>query len=132
MINGRASSKDEVGDKRKFDGFPRSNKRSKFGSRIFEGEGEGGKAKWCEKCRKKHFGKYSEELTCYKCGMIGHYTNECTSNKRVCYGCNEDGHISKDCPNKKEALRPNVPPKPKARAFHMILDEEGANAIDRE
>ncbi|XP_023749724.1 uncharacterized protein LOC111898008 [Lactuca sativa] len=47
---------------------------------------------------------------------------ECTSNKRVCYGCNEEGHTAKDCPKKKEATRPNIPPRPKARAFNMTLE----------
>ena len=28
----------------------------------------------------------------------------------------------KDCPKKKETGRPNIPPKPKARAFQMTLE----------
>ena len=40
----------------------------------------------------------------------------------MCFGCNEKGHILKDCQKKKEASRPNIPPKPKARAFQMTLE----------
>ncbi|XP_023758047.1 uncharacterized protein LOC111906520 [Lactuca sativa] len=53
---------------------------------------------------------------------MSHYVNKYTSNKKVCYGCNEEGNIAKDCLKKKEAARPNVPPRPKARAFQMTLE----------
>lgn len=72
-------------------------------------------AKWCEKCKKKHFGKCSEEITCYKCGKTGHHTNKCAPIKKVCYRCNEEGHVSKDFPKK------DTPPQP--RAFHTFLNE---------
>ena len=36
MIKGRATSEDEVGEKRKFDGSPRSNKKRNSGSRKFK------------------------------------------------------------------------------------------------
>ncbi|XP_023763492.1 uncharacterized protein LOC111911959 [Lactuca sativa] len=64
------------------------------------------------------------KVTCFKCGNIGHYTNRCISNKRMCYGGNEEGHISKDYEKKKEVARPNVPPRPKERAFQMTLEAE--------
>ncbi|KAL7603493.1 hypothetical protein Lser_V15G16676 [Lactuca serriola] len=123
MIKGRAANKIEVGEKRKFEESTRPNKKIKSGSK--ESSGGGNKVKWCEKCKKNHFGKCSEEVTCYKCGKTGHYANEC---KRVCYECREEGHVAKDCPKKKEAEKPNIPPKPKARPFHMILDEAVDNA----
>ena len=78
--------------------------------------------KWCEKCKKKHSGRCSEEVTCFKCGKTGHYANVCPSDKRVCFECHEVGHVLKDCPKRKDAAKPNLPPKPKARAFQMTLE----------
>ncbi|KAL7619022.1 hypothetical protein Lser_V15G03117 [Lactuca serriola] len=63
-----------------------------------------------------------EEVTCYKYGKLRHYANKCTFNKKVCYGCIEEDHILRDCPKKKEASKPNLPPKPKASAFQMTLE----------
>ncbi|XP_023731876.2 uncharacterized protein LOC111879650 [Lactuca sativa] len=120
MIKGRASSKVKVGEKRQFEGSSKSNKKNKSGSKKYGGGGN--EAKWCEKCKKKHSEKCSEEVTCYKCGRTEHYANECTSNKKVCYGCNEEEHIAKDLPKNKEAARPIVPPNPKAKAFQMTLE----------
>ena len=66
---------------------------------------------------RKQFGKCGEELTCFKCGKTSHCVNEFTSNKKVCYKCNEEGHITREFPKNKEATKPNMPPRPKARAF---------------
>ena len=74
-------------------------------------------AKWCEKCKKKHYGICNGEVTWYKCVRISHYSKDCMLNDKVCYGCRGNEHISKDCLKKNEAARLNVPPKPKARAF---------------
>ena len=118
QIREKGLERAEVGEKRKHEGSSKSNKERKFSKTEEVG---GGETMWCEKCKKKHFGKCGEEVTCYKCGKTGHYASKCASNKKVCYGCNKEGHISRDCPKKNEAARPNTPPRP--RAFHMILDE---------
>ena len=130
MIKGRAANKTEVGEKRKFEGFAKPDERSKSNTRKFRGGGS--EERWCEKCKKKHSGKCGEEVTCFKCGKHGHYANECKFNKRVCYECNEEGHFKQDCPKREGATKPNVPPKPKARAFQMILDEAADDARNQE
>ena len=64
MIKGRAASKVEVGKKRKFEGTSGSNKKNKFSKTGSRKYGGGREAKWCDKCRKKHAGKCSMEVTC--------------------------------------------------------------------
>ena len=71
----------------------------------------------------KHYEGCNEEVTCYRCGRIGHHCMDCTHRDKVCYRCRHTRHMSTDCLKKNEATRPNVPPKPKERAFLRILGE---------
>ncbi|KAL7588749.1 hypothetical protein Lser_V15G37203 [Lactuca serriola] len=124
--------KDNAVEKRKLEGSSRSDKKGRFTKSNLDDQkyrGSGG-AKWSEKCKKKHYGRCDREVTCYKCGRIVHYCKDCMFNDKVCYGCGDKAHMSKDFLKKNEATRPNAPPKPKARAFQMILDEAGDKAKD--
>ena len=39
---------------------------------------------------------------CFKCGVSGHYQNECPIERegRACFQCGHRGHLSRDCPSK--------------------------------
>ncbi|XP_023739767.1 uncharacterized protein LOC111887862 [Lactuca sativa] len=108
-----------MGEKRKIEVSSRSDKKGRFSKSNPNDQKYGGSggAKWCQKCKKKHCGRYDGKVTCYKCGRIGHYSKDYTFNDKVCYKCGNKGHMSKDFPKKNEAARPNTPPKPNARAF---------------
>ena len=47
------------------------------------------------------------------------------------FKCGE-GHFKQDCPNREGAIKPNIPLKPKSRAFQRILNEACDNARDQE
>lgn len=68
--------------------------------------------------------KCSEEVTYFKCRKTGHYANECPAKKETRFKCDEKGHFKKDFPMKEGTTKTNVSPKLKARAYHMIFDEE--------
>ncbi|XP_023736527.1 uncharacterized protein LOC111884432 [Lactuca sativa] len=121
----------EVGEKRKFVGFEKRNRSPRYdpNNKRYEDSNE---EMFCDKCRRKHVGRCSKEVTCFKYGKTGHYADECTTKKEVCFKCGEEGHHKHDCPNKERATKPNVSPKPKTRAFQMILNEATDNARNQE
>ena len=128
QLKERGLERNEVGEKRKMEGSSRSDEKRKFSKSDSKKLEEG--AQWCDKCKRKHIGECSKEMTCFKCGKTGHYASKCPTKREVCFKCGEEGHFKQNCPRREEAIRPNAPPKPKA--FHMILDEADGNARNQE
>ena len=48
---------------------------------------------------KKDENKKSEQRRCFKCGDVGHLSNNCPSNQIKCFKCNSYGHKSYECSN---------------------------------
>ena len=94
-INDRIANKVEVGKKRKFEGSSRSNRKNLSS----QSRGGRGKAKWCNR-------KCPKEVTCFKCGKIGHNAHKCSTKEEVCLKCSGVGHFKQDCPMR--ATTPNV------------------------
>ncbi|KAL7604690.1 hypothetical protein Lser_V15G19948 [Lactuca serriola] len=120
----------EVCEKRKFEGSSRSENKNRFLKSDPNNKkyGDSNEERWCDKCRRKHTRRCPKEVTCFKCGRTGHYAHECTTQSELCFKYGGEGHFKQHCPNRERAMKPNEPPKPKLRAFQMILDEAGDNA----
>ena len=80
VIKGRTANKVEVGEM-KFEGSLISKKKNRFPKSDSNNKwfGDRNEEKWCDKYRRKHIGRCSKEVTCFKCRKNGHYTNECTT-----------------------------------------------------
>lgn len=132
QVKEKGLKKAKTREKGKFEGSSRSDKKSRFlksgpNEKRF---GDTIEAKWCEKCRNKHFGRCSNEVNCFNYGNIGHYANNCTQS--MCYKYKGAGHFKIDCPKKNKAARSNASPKPKKRELQIILDEVGVATGDQE
>ncbi|XP_023742423.1 uncharacterized protein LOC111890546 [Lactuca sativa] len=100
----------EKAEKRKLEGYSRSNTKGRFlksGPNV-KRSGGNKEAKWCDKCRKKQLGKCIKGVTCFNYGKTGHYANECTTKKEVCFKCGKEGHFNQDCLIREGAAKPNV------------------------
>ncbi|KAJ9554217.1 hypothetical protein OSB04_018262 [Centaurea solstitialis] len=126
----------QAGQKRRFEEAAASARPNK----TFQDGKRGGnrvEAKWCNKCRSKHYGPCRSDSpmstpTCGKCGKRGHMTRDCMPRVAVCYECKEPGHYRDACPKFKKAstggssgsvARGEVPPKVTSRAFQMTATE---------
>ncbi|KAJ9555770.1 hypothetical protein OSB04_010384 [Centaurea solstitialis] len=125
----------QAGQKRKFEEAAASARPSK----TFQDGRRGGyrnEAKWCNRCRSKHFGLCRRDPpasdTCGKCGKRGHLARDCVVRVAVCYECKEPGHYRDACPKFKKAAtggssgsvaRGEVLPKVTSRAFQMTATE---------
>jgi len=123
----KAKKDGNAGSKRKFNGTTGSDKKFKGSSSNKGGNGQKG-APWCSSCKAYHNGACSEKTKrCDKCGKTGHATVNCRD-KRRCYKCGSEDHQIAECPQKKnEEKKDNNPPKAKARAFQMTVEEARRN-----
>ncbi|KAI3724358.1 hypothetical protein L2E82_36130 [Cichorium intybus] len=115
-------------------------KKSQQTGSNFKGKGPKEEAKWCEKCRKKHFGNCRTDipsLGCRNCGKQRHIARDCRAEQR-CFQYGVTDHISSNCPQIK-ARAPSDKPREErggkkedvkgrggpvaSRAFQMIGEE---------
>ncbi|XP_071713703.1 uncharacterized protein [Rutidosis leptorrhynchoides] len=101
---------------------------------------------WCNGCKSTHAGPYTNLIKrCMRCGVMGHDIQACTFKENVCWNFHKSGHISVDCPSARKmssevgagartasvggssasstGQKRKTPPRPKARAFQMSVDE---------
>ncbi|GKC87395.1 DNA-binding protein HEXBP-like protein [Tanacetum coccineum] len=84
----------------------------------------------CNTYGKEHSGLCrTGNMTCCKCGMVGHMAQSCRIKEQRCYQCGEPRHIRPNCPD----LAPRATgqsknekkdsQKPRTRAFNMTIKE---------
>ena len=85
----------EVGEKRRFVGSSRSENKNRFLKSDPNNNkyGDCNEERWCDKYRRKHIRRCPKDVTCFKCGRIGHYDHKCTTQREVCFKCGGEGHF---------------------------------------
>ncbi|KAI3751987.1 hypothetical protein L2E82_23084 [Cichorium intybus] len=84
-------------------------KKSQQTGSNFKGKGPREEAKWCEKCKKKHFGNCRIDVvssSCRNCGKQGHIARDCRADRR-CFQCGATDHIRPNCPQLKSGAPRN-------------------------
>lgn len=66
--------------------------------------------------------KCVSDVTCSKCGKVGHNSTKCATLNIVCYDCGETGHYRRDCPKKGGTLEKNEKGKSKAQLHYITLE----------
>ncbi|KAJ9555800.1 hypothetical protein OSB04_010414 [Centaurea solstitialis] len=125
----------QAGQKRKFEEAAASARPNKTFQEVRQG-GNRNEAKWCNRCRSKHFGPCRRDFptsdTCGKCVKRGHLARDCVVRVAVCYECKEPGHYRDACPKFRKAAtggpsgsvaRGENTPKVTSRAFQMTAAE---------
>lgn len=98
ISEGRTTNNVEDGGKINNEESWKSNKKNRFSKSSPNNKEPRGnnEMKWCARCQRKHFGKYIEEVTCFKCGEIDPYTNKCKTKQESCFRLREVGHVMKN------------------------------------
>ncbi|KAI3728320.1 hypothetical protein L6452_16954 [Arctium lappa] len=120
-----------VGDKRKWENNPAPPRRNQpfVGNR---GSNNRPEARWCQRCKNKHFGNCNPNATaCVKCGKTGHTVRDCPVKGVICFECKTSGHFRRECLMFKTGSAPERkenPPRVPGRAFQMTANEAKSSA----
>ncbi|KAI3702884.1 hypothetical protein L6452_28637 [Arctium lappa] len=128
---GRDKSGRQV-EKRKWEGSSMPSKKPFYANNNAQrGADPRRDAKWCSKCRSKHFGPCNfVPGMCYKCGKTGHMFRDCPLKGQLCFECKEPGHVRAECPKLKTggfSGKKMEPPRSAERDFQMTSEEAKAS-----